>query len=193
MLPMKKLFFTYITALFIITNCATKPTPQEESGLDLPAWVLNPNIEGQIAAVGIAPKSRGGLQFQIPQAEADARANIAALIETEVSRMSKDALRAARISEREEVENVFSQVTKNLVKKVPLRGAKRINLYRDKIDGNLYIHMAIDNELVRSYFTDTIDSYSKALQATNLSRELINSSEQAVKNLYDELEEELND
>ncbi len=190
---MKKSFFNYIIVFFIITSCSSKPTPQVEAGLDLPVWVLNPNIEGKVAAVGIAPRSKGGLQFQIPQAEADARANIAALIETEVSRMSKDAIRAARISDREEVENVFSQVTKSLVKKVPLRGAKRINLYRDQTDGNLYVHMVIDNSLVRSYFADTIDSYNKALKATNLSRELINSSEQAVKNLYDELEEELND
>ena len=190
---MKKLLIVYLTILFTLTNCNNKTNIQEESGLELPGWVLNPDIKGKISAVGMAPKSRGGLQFQIPQAEADARANIAAQLETEISRMTKDAIRSARVSEREEVENIFSQVTKNLVKKVPLRGSRRVNLYRDKTDGSLYIHMALDNEMVKNYFDQNIASYNKALKANNLARELIDQSEQAVKNLYDELAEELDD
>jgi len=190
---MKKTLIIYLSLFLTLANCAHKPTKQEESGLELPNWVLSPYVEGKIAAVGMAPKSRGGLQFQIPQAESDARANIAAQIETEVSRMTKDAIRAARISEVEEVENVFSQVTKNLVKQVPLRGTRRINLYRDKTDGSLYVHMVIDNDMIREHFEDSLDAYGKALNATNLSRDLISKSEQAVKNLYEELEEELDD
>ena len=103
--------------------------------------MIDPYIEGKISAVGIAPKSKGGLQFQIPQAESDARANIAAQLETTVSRLTKDALRSAKISDAEEVENIFSQVTKNLIKDIPLRGVRRVNMYRDNASGDLYLSL----------------------------------------------------
>jgi len=190
---MQKILTLIVAISIILSGCKSKPTPQEEAGLNLPAWVLDPYVDGKVAAVGIAPKSRGGLQFQIPQAEADARANIAAQLETEVSRMTKDALRSARIADNEEVENVFSQVTKSLVKKVPLRGARRINMYKDSTDGSLYIHMAIDSEMVAEHFEKNQKAYTAAIKASAAARAQLDQAEKAVQKLYDELDEELDD
>ncbi len=189
---MKKALLLTLSAFLFFTACAKKePSLQEQSGINLPDWILDPYVEGKIAAVGIAPKSKGGFQFQIPQAEADARANIAAQLNTEVSRLTKNALRAARIAEQEEVENVFSQVTKNLIKKVPLRGARRINIYVDPDKGDLYVHMALDNEMILTHFEKSQDVYAQALKNASLSRKSLDNAQDAVKELYDELDKEL--
>ena len=85
-----------VSALFAcqskVADEVTESQEEQVSALaHLPAWVLSPAIEGTIAAVGIAPASAGGLQFEIPKAEADARANIAAQINVEISRLTKNA------------------------------------------------------------------------------------------------------
>lgn len=176
--------------------CAVKKEEvkqQDNSALShLPSWVLDPTVEGKIAAVGMAPKSRGGLQFQIPQAESDSRANIAAQISTEVSRLTKNALREARVAGQDDVENVFSQVTKNVIKKIPLMGAKRINMYKDPADGALYIHMAVDSDMIANYFKQNKKLFSDSVQNASLSRDRINQAQKAVDGLFKELDKELN-
>ena len=194
----KLLLVVAIVPAVLLSACGSKDDVKEvkidNSALShLPGWVLDPSVSGRIAAVGIAPKSRGGLQFQIPQAESDARANIASQISTEVSRLTKNALREARIGEVDDVENVFSQVTKNVVKKIPLMGAKRINMYKDSNDGSLYIHMSIDSEMVATYFQKNKKLFSDSLQNASLSRDRINKAQKAVDGLFNELDKELND
>ena len=186
--------FLIIISILLTVSCASKTKKVEEANLgNVPAWVLDPKVDGTIAGVGIAPKSKGGLQFQIPQAEADARANIASQINTEVSRMTKNALRESRIDGFDDVENVFSQVTKNVVKKIPLMGARRINMYRDPVEGTLYIHMSIDNEMVAEYFEKNEKMFKNAVKNSDMTRDRINKAQKAVKKLFDELDEELDD
>lgn len=192
---MKKQFLSIIiSSLILLTSCASNKEIINNSSEELshlPSWVINPNIDGNIAAVGIASRSRGGLRFQIPQAEADARANIAAQINTEVSRLTKDALRSASISGNEEVESVFSQVTKNIIKKIPLRGAKRINMYKDAQDGNLYIHMSLDNKMILNYLKENKKLFKQAIKANNMTRNHIDQAQEAVNELFTELNKEL--
>jgi hypothetical protein len=184
-----------VFSLLMIVSCASKNKDAEiesKSALNhLPSWVLTPEVKGSIAAVGIAPKSKGGIQFQIPQAESDARANIAAQIETEVSRLSKDSLRAARIGDDEQVENVFTQATKTIIKKIPLRGARRINIYKDPEEGSLYVHMKIDSEMVAGYFEDNKKLFSDTLRKSAVDRAKLDDAEKAVEHLYKELDKEL--
>jgi hypothetical protein len=189
---MKKIALLLIS-LTIFTTACNKPTIQEKAQVNLPDWVINPNIEGKISAVGIAPKSKGGLQIQIPQAEADARANIAAILQTEVSRLTKDAIRSAKVSNVEEFDNVFSQATKNLVKKIPLTGSKRVNMFRDNSDGSLYIQMALDSKLVTNYLAENKAVFKKDLMQASANQEYINNAEKAVEKLYNDLDKELND
>lgn len=184
-----------ISGTLLLGACSAKPqvtTSTQTSALShLPSWVLDPNVEGTIAAVGIAPKSKGGLQFQIPKAEADAQANIAAQISTEVSRLTKNSLREAQIEDVNDVENVFTQATKNLVKKIPISGARRINMYMDPNDRTLYIHMSLDSKMIATYFEQNRNYMKTMVENANLSRDRLNQAQAAVDSLYEELNKEL--
>jgi hypothetical protein len=190
-----KSFIVFSLLIAGLTNCTSlspKEQKLEESNLgNLPAWVLDPSMEGMIAAVGIAPKSRGGIQFQIPKAEADARANIAAQINTEVSRLTKSALRESKINDVNDIEDVFTQATKNVVKKINLLGARRVNIFKDPEDGTLFVHMALDSEMVANFFELNKDLYKNQIANSKLARENIDQAEQAVDHLFKELNSEL--
>ena len=188
-----KLLTACLAITLILSGCSSKPNKAELSNLgELPEWVVDPEVKGTIAAVGIAPKSPGGISFQIPKAEADARANIAAQISTEGSRLSKSALRDARINDVNDVEDVFTQATKNIVKKVNLMGARRVNIYKSPVDESLYIQMAIDSEMVAKYLADNKEIYTEQLAQAKLGRERINAAEKAVESLFQQLDKELN-
>ena len=103
---------------FIVSCIAAKEEKNVGNSLsNLPSWVINPNVEGKIAAVGISPKSNGGIKFQITRAENDARANIAAKINTEISRLTKEALKSSGTNgDAENTISVFTQATKAIVK-----------------------------------------------------------------------------
>lgn len=186
-----------IIPVIFLNACTIKKAEieqQDNSALSyLPSWVLDPAIERKIAAVGMAPRSRGGLQFQIPQAEADARANIASQINTEVSRLTKNALREARIADQDDIENIFTQVTKNVVRKIPLMGARRINMYKDPKSDELYVHMAIDSEMVAEHFSKNRQLFSDSVVSSSLARDRIDKAQKAVNGLFKELNKELND
>ncbi len=196
MFNIKTFSIILISSLLIFTSCSKKPTasiaaPLTDALGHLPKWVIAPEADGTISAVGIAPKTRGGLQFQLPRAKADGRANIAAQIETQVSRLTKEALRSARVGDTEEIETVFTQATKSVIKKLPLRGAKRTRMYQDPKDGTLYIQMSVDSAMVLRHFQETQKLYKLALGNSKLSSSKINKAEKAVAHLYKELDAEL--
>jgi|SaaInlStandDraft_7_1057024.scaffolds.fasta_scaffold07363_6 hypothetical protein len=187
---LKRLILIALMAL-MAAGCSTKQE-QPRSELDnLPKWVLDPYIDGTIAAVGMSPASTGGLQFQIPKAEADARANIAAQIETIVSRLTKDALREVKIADQNDVENVFSQATKSLIKEVPLSGARRRNMFKDPEEGTLFVHMSIDNQMIQDYMRKNQSAIEASVASSNLSRSNIKKSQEAVRELFTDLNKEL--
>jgi len=156
---------------------------------ELPEWVVSPDVNDGVAAVGIASPSIGGIKFQIPQAEIDAKANIASAVNSEISRITKDALREAKVGEVNDVEQVFSQATKEVVKNMPMSGTKRINMYQAK-DGTLYIRMVLKNEDYGKYLQNSQKMYEDRLKQANLSRDNLNKSQEAVKSLFDELDKE---
>ena len=191
----KLLLIKLIAVIFLVTSCATdKDIPEEKpktagKNLDLPAWILDPKIEDGIAAVGISGPSRGGLRFQIPKAESDARANIAEILQSEISRVTKNALRESKLNDVNDVEEFFSQATKNVVKDVKLSGAERVDIYKAD-DGSLFIRMAI-----RKNNYAKVLKYSQALfkqLATNsdMSQANIDKSQEAVQDMFEELEAE---
>jgi hypothetical protein len=155
----------------------------------LPAWVLDPNVEDGIAGVGIASPSKGGIKFQIPVAELDAKANIASIIQSEMSRVTKNALRSADVNGNDDVETFFSQATKEVVKNLPLSGVKRINIFKGD-DGTLYVHMLLKNEDYSEFLQNSAKNLQADLKKSGLSRENINKSEQASKAIFDELDKE---
>ena len=190
---MKKLLL--ILPLFVILSCS-KPVisslgsnSNTQNISELPKWVIDPEVQDGVAAVGIASPSVGGIKFQIPQAEIDAKANIASAINSEISRITKDALREAKVGEVNDVEQVFSQATKEVVKNMPLSGVKRINIYQAK-DGTLYIRMVLKNADYSKYLQNSQKMYENRLKQANLSRENLDKSQEAVKGLFEELEKE---
>jgi hypothetical protein len=194
---MKKITLTLAAIALIFSASCSKNAIVKNVGSDLqdlPAWVLEPSmIDGVpadgIASVGIASPSRGGIKFQIPKASLDAKANIAATIQAELTRVTKASLRSAKVNENDDVEEFFAQATKEVVKDIPLSGVKRINIFKSE-DGTLYVHMLLGNEDYSKFLANSEKTFEARLAKANLGRENINKSQAASKELFDELEKE---
>lgn len=180
-----------VCAFAFTSSCSSdKVEPKNVGKLsNLPAWVLDPVVVDGVGGVGIAPPSRGGIKFQIPKAEMDAKANIAATIQVEINRVTKEALRESNVNGINDVEDFFSQATKEVVKNLPLSGVKRINIFQAE-DGTLYVHMALRDEDFSKYIKNSEKSLQKRLQEANISRENIDNAEKASQKMFDELESE---
>jgi hypothetical protein len=180
--------------LGMVFSCSSKKVePKQDVGAlsDLPAWVLSPEVEDGIAAVGIASPSTGGIKFQIPKAELDAKANIASIIQSDISRVTKQALRESKVNDVNDVEDFFSQATKEVVKDIPLSGVKRINMHLAK-DGNLYIHMVLKNDDYSKFLSGSENSMLNKLKNARMGRQNIDEAQKAAKEIFDELESERN-
>ena len=196
---MKKIFIIKIIAiLFLFSSCSSNNKKNgnetkkvESQNINLPDWVLDPKINNGIAAVGIAAPSSGGYRFQIPKAEADAKANIAGILQSEISRVTKNALRESKLNDINDVEEFFSQATKDVVKNVKLAGVERINMYKSD-DGSLFIRMAIRENNYAKALKDSQALFNQVITDSNMNQSNIDKSQEAVKNMFDELEKERN-
>ncbi len=181
--------------LSITFACAKKDAKKIDAGSELsnlPSWVLDPAMPDGVAAVGIASPSVGGIKFQIPKAEMDAKANIASTIQSEISRVTKQALRESKVNDVNDVEDFFAQATKEVVKDLPLSGVKRINIFK-ATDGTLYVHMILKNEDYSKFLENSQKAFETRLKKSGLARENINKSQEATKSLFEELEKERKD
>jgi len=197
---MKKLSIMLLASISLLQSCVDSKKPQEQSfkdagkltQLNLPEWVIDPSIEGKIAAVGIAPKTVGGIKMQIAQAESDAVANMAAQIQTSVSRITKESMRlagvATEVKSSEAVDKYFAQATKSVVKDVPISGAIRKNIYQSPSDGTLYIQMVIEPAAVKEYLISMADDLAKGMKDFGVTQKTIAQTENAMKDLFNELE-----
>lgn len=195
---MKILNFVVISLLSVgVISCGKKQqTPQEKSGamqnLQLPDWVIDPYVEGKLSAVGVAPKTAGGIKMQIAQAEADARANMASEIQTKVSRVTKESMRRAAVAsqtgETEAVDSYFAQATKSIVKEVPITGARRKNIFQSPIDGTLYVQMVVELAPVRDYLVQSSQELAGGLKDFNATQNAIQKTEQSMKELFNEID-----
>jgi hypothetical protein len=183
-----------------VTGCMGKPSKQENkpaeigalSQMELPNWVVNPYSElpsGVIAGVGISkkPAENEQLRFLIIQAEAQARAEIATTLQTEISRLTKDAMQSASIDAMTAVETSFATVTSEVVKNVPLSGAVRDKIFQDK-NGVIYVRIVINSAVVKNYLEDSISNYSEAMQKAGATRDQIKKTNASMKHLFDELD-----
>ncbi len=191
---MKKTILTNILILSLAFSCAPKVAQESKKSSnndlsDLPEWVLDPKIKDGVAAVGIASPSRAGITVQLPKAELDAKANIAATIQSEISRVTKNALRSGKVNDADDVEEFFAQASKEVVKNLPLSGARRIHMFKAQ-DGTLYVHMMIDDQDYSKFLKNSQKDYEDKLKKSNLSRDNIDKSQAATKDLFDELEKE---
>ena len=81
--------------------------------------------------------------------------------------------------------NYYSNQSQNL----PLSGARRIHMFKAQ-DGTLYVHMMIDDQDYSKFLKNSQKDYEDKLKKSNLSRDNINKSQAATKELFDELEKE---
>jgi len=191
---MKKIILAKILTIFLIYSCAPKVAQEAKKSSnndlnDLPEWVLDPKIKDGVAGVGIAGPSRAGITVQLPKAELDAKANIASTIQSEISRVTKNALRSGKVNDADDVEEFFAQASKEVVKNLPLSGARRIHMFKAQ-DGTLYVHMMIDDQDYSKFLRNSQKDYEDKLKKSNLSRDNIDKSQAATKDLFDELEKE---
>ena len=189
----KNILIASVLALSLSFACAKKesPTVNVNKGdlKDLPSWVLDPSVKDGVGAVGIAAPSKGGIKFQKPKAELDGKANIAATIQSEISRITKNSLRSAGVNENDDVEEFFAQATKEVVKNIPLSGVKTINFFKAD-DGTLYVHMVLTNENYAKFLEGSQKTLEARLAKSKLGRENIDKSQEASKELFAELEKE---
>ena len=179
----------------MISGCSSSsnPTPAEKKETmvnttnDLPNWVINPKVEGGISAVGMTGYSKHGMQVMIPQAEMDARAKLAGKIQTIVSQVQKRAMRHVKINDLDEFENSFKQATKEVIKKMPLSGAQRINLFQAK-NGDLYVHTIIQKRVVSQHLGDMKNSYKKHMKEAKVSRQSIDEGMKVLDDMMKELD-----
>jgi hypothetical protein len=170
----------------------TKKDHGELAGLDLPSWVISPYDGLQnnvVAGVGISktPADNDQLRFLIIQAESQARAEIATTLQTEISRLTKDAMQSANIDKMNAVENSFSVVTSEVVKNVPLSGAVRDKIFQDK-KGVVYVRVVINSSVVKNYLQGSLANYTEAMQKAGLNRDQIQKTNASMKSLFDELD-----
>ena len=113
---------------------------------DLPKWILNPNYDEKytISAAGSARSTIGGLPQQITFAENDGRVKIAQGIETKVKSLVENFYsqggEPGGAERADEVRRTISQSITN----ISASGIQRIDLYRDKSDGTVWVWMVID-------------------------------------------------
>lgn len=184
---MKK--YLAILLLISISSCSGNKSFVNKTNADVPEWFSETDKDGEISAVGIAAPSKGGFKYQLQIAELDAKGNIAAKINSEISRVTKSALRSANVNMNDDVEEFFSQATKEVVKNMPMAGAVRDKFYAAK-DGTLYVRVVMKSDAYKFFLNSAETALSSRLKKAKLSRENINESEKAATAIFDELERE---
>jgi hypothetical protein len=185
---MKKYISIALTLLLVscVAACSAKKNFVNKSELDLPEWF---NSTDELNGIGVAPESRGGIKYQLAAAELDAKGNLATKIYSEITRITKNALRSANVNQGDDVEEFFTQATKEVVNNIPISGMTRTSTYLAK-DGNLYVMMTLKPNDYAKFLKESRTSTLEKLKNQNLARESINKSEEATKAIFDELEKE---
>ena len=184
---MKKLS---VLILFVLAAaCAKHNKFVNNTPTEFPEWINQQDGVEEIGSVGIASPSKGGYKYQIQIAELDAKGNLAAKINSEISRVTKSAMRSANVNMDDDVEEFFAQATKEVVKDLPLSGVVRDKVYLAK-DGTLYVHVIMSFKDYNKFLNSVEKSFGERLKKSKLTRENINEPEKASKVIFDELEKE---
>lgn len=157
---MKTLFSLLI--LLLLAGCGAKePVPEEERALggipfDAPSWVVNPAIEGKLAASGGSPQVTGGLRFQQIEAAGRARESLRRQIELRSAQAAQTAL-VRLVPQADRAEEV-AQAAQMLGLMVGAQAAKEFK--REEIwwspSREHYVLFTIDRDLAKSLTAESI-------------------------------------
>lgn len=186
---MRKFYYlslVLLTATLLLGGCETTPekvqAPEMKNEFaDAPKWVLMPEMEGGLSAVGSAKMSKAGIQFTRTSALANARDELARQMSVKVKNLVKNFTQSTGIGDDETVEKVTSTVSKQVAKQV-LSGSKQKDMW-----------ISPSNEL----FVLVILDPAAAAEAVKQSVETSYKNEKALwqqfqaKKAHDELESEV--
>ena len=159
-----------LMALSFVTSCGKKKE-QAATGFEgdpclkgAPSWVLNPQVEGsKIAAVGSARIGKAGLQFARTEALANARDELARMIEVRVKNMVKNFMQVTGIGDAETVDRVSVQVSKQVAYQT-ISGSKQVALWRSPCN-ELFVLVGVDPDMVKDFIKTQVETSLKKEQA----------------------------
>lgn len=155
-------FSTLAVLAILATGCNSKqelkpveqpqtPTAsQVKNKLDgAPKWAIDHTNQDLLMASGSAAPTKAGYQFQLNEAKAQARNELARQISVKVNDMTKNFLQVTGIAKGETVDRVSSQVSKQVASET-IAGSRQKDIWVAN-DGELFVLMVIDaSELSKS-------------------------------------------
>ncbi|PLX70982.1 MAG: hypothetical protein C0602_02810 [Denitrovibrio sp.] len=142
---MKKIILILAAISLLAIGC-TNSQPKKELAdpcfVGAPQWVINPAVEGAIAAAGSAQKSAGGMQFTRDAAMANDRSEISRVLEVKVKTMMKDFTQVTGVGDAQTVDKVTSSVSKQISSQV-LQGTMQKDAWFSPC-GELYVLVVLD-------------------------------------------------
>ncbi|TCK60884.1 LPP20 family lipoprotein [Seleniivibrio woodruffii] len=160
---MKKLILLMSVLAFALVGCGDKPQPPQKLAdpcfVGAPSWVLMPNVEGTIAAVGSAAKSAAGMQFTRDSAMANARSELARMIDVKVNTMMKDFTQVTGVGDAQTVDKVTSSVSKQIASQ-SLQGSTQKDIWMSPC-GEMYVLVVLDAKKVADLTKQQVTSSLK--------------------------------
>lgn len=142
---MRKLILFLAAVSLLVVGCGdNKPKTElaDPCFKGAPSWVINPTVEGAIAAAGSAKQSAGGMQFTRDAAMANARSEISRIIEVKVNTMMKDFTQVTGVGDAATVDKVTSSVSKQVSSQV-LQGTMQKEAWISPC-GEFYVLVVLD-------------------------------------------------
>lgn len=177
----------------LIVGCATAPEKEKEAPKVkeeslLPDWVINPTIEGGIAA-SECTNWTGDISLDKAEAVASARASLAKQIYTRVEAMDKVYKRKVRTEEGSIPGGTFESVSKQVTKQY-LKGSRPIKAKIVTIEGKKHfcVMCAMDPTTTRKLFDKIIEQSKAPLSPKD---ERILYEEFRAQKAHEELEKEM--
>lgn len=165
-LKMKKLILAISVLALMLAGCAKQEAKQQLADpcfVGAPSWVLNPQVEGALAAVGSAQKSKAGMQFTRDAAMANARSEITRMIEVKVNTMMKDFTQTTGVGDAETVDKVTSSVSKQIASQT-LQGTQQKDIWMSPCS-ELYVLVVLNPTKVAELTKQQVSTSLKNDQA----------------------------
>ncbi len=175
-----------LASIAFLASCGSKETKTGFEGdpclKGAPDWVLNPQVEGStIAAVGSAKIGKAGFQFARTEALANARDELARMIEVRVKNMVKNFMQVTGVGDAETVDRVSVQVSKQVAYQT-IRGSKQVAMWRSPC-GELFVLVGVDPKMVKDFIKTQVE--------TSLKNERALWQMYQAKKAHEELEKEI--
>jgi hypothetical protein len=141
-----------VLAIVLVTGCSGKQVSSVDRDnlpanlAEAPDWVFQPQVKGKLAAVGSAPKSSGGMQFQRNEAMASARDELARMVSVNVRNMFQSFQEATGIGDAETFDRVSTNVSKQVTNQT-LVGSRQDDIWVDP-EGTMYLLAVLDPKTV---------------------------------------------